>query len=75
MTRDKLVRFQDEVRQGSGREALGSEEDFAADGQEGEQGQVKFGRLVGVMGIEMVIKRLQGDQLDPVVEVPEVDGA
>ena len=53
------------------------EEDFVADGQEGEQGQVEFGCLVGVMGMEMVIKGLQGDQLDPVVEVPEqeVDGA
>ena len=61
----------------SGGEALGSEEDFVADGQEGEQRQVEFGCLVGVMGMEMVVKCLQGDQLDPVVEVPEqeVDGA
>ena len=26
---------------------------------------------VGVVGIEVVIKRLQGEQLDPVAEVPE----
>ena len=52
-------------------EALVSEEDFVAEGQEGEQRQVKAGRPSEVESIEVVIERLEGQQLDPVVEVPE----
>ena len=37
---DKLVGSQGEVGEGGGREALVSEEDFVAEGQEGEQRQL-----------------------------------